>query len=269
MAKDARAEAQRLASKNGSGKGLTFTKITLIGVVVIACILAVFIVFNANKSSVPSDSGTVPKGGNEYGGVTLVNVDKFTDTGVASISSENITPGTPGEDLGEGPEAAPRGTAKNNLVMYADMNCVHCAEFDENYGAVIKQWVKQGVVSFEVRMVGFLDSGSPTNYSSRAANALACTAESGPAKYLDFMGAVFDRHDGGEMSNKELISVANELGLDISECVEEGTFRPFVQAATLMAQSDGVAGTPALFMNGKSWSDGGLEDWVESNRNIN
>lgn len=266
VAKDARAEAQRIAGKSGGlKKGSSFAKIIVIATVLIVCVIAVVLVLNSNKANAPADSGAVPVGGNEHGGITLVNLEAFPEATVPTINAEAYTPGSPGADPENPASAAPRPAAKNTLVLYADTNCVHCASFEAEYGTALKKWVEQGYVDLEVRMVGYLDAGSPTNYSSRAANALTCTAANGPETYLDFMQIVFDRQEAGEMTNRQLVDIGHGLGADIESCVNDGTYRPFVKATTAMAQSDGVNGTPMVFMNGKHWADGNLDTWIEEN----
>ena len=51
----------------------------------------------------------------------------------------------------------------------------------------------------EYRPLGFLDSRSTTNYSSRAANAAACVVNESPEKYSDFVNVLFAKQpaEGG------------------------------------------------------------------------
>ncbi|MGR6900400.1 DsbA family protein [Glutamicibacter sp. BSL13] len=240
--------AQEAAEKRKS----LFVKLGVVAAVVVVIALVVVLILQ-NQSGKVADSGTAPKGGNAAGGITLVS-----DTEFASTSEVNVDVNNAGEAQ-QGAEPKPRDLkvgAKGepvNITIYADANCIHCADFEKTYGQQLHQWLADGKVTVEYRMVGYLDRGSATNYSSRAANAMACVADADPSAYLGFVEGVFAHYEQGEMKNAQLAELAKSKGVDVSKCIDDGTFRPFVQYTTAAAQADGIAGTPTIFVQDKEF----------------
>lgn len=231
-------------------------KLGVIGAVIVVVALVIVLIFQ-NQNSKVADSGAAPNGGNAAGGITLVSDTELADTSGVTVDvaqagePKNVTAPEP-RDLKVGAQGEPV-----NLTIYADANCVHCAEFEASYGEQIKQWLANGDVTVEYRTVGFLDRGSPTNYSSRAANAMACVADAAPASYLGFVEAVWANYPNGEMKNADLAQLASDHGADVSGCIDKGDFRSFVQYTTTAAQVDGVTGTPTIFIQDKEFTLGG------------
>lgn len=257
--------AQQAASQKR--KGLWVKIGVLVAVVAIIAIVAA-IVLQQNKGQV-ADAGPVPAGGNTNGGITLVTSTELasTESGqTVDLNNAGATPtaaGTP----------APRGVVKAEagdplqLIMYVDANCVHCADFESEYGDDLKTWLDAKDITLEYRNVAFLDRGSPTNYSSRGANAFACVANEAPASYFSFATAVFAHHAEGEMTNAELAQMAKDNGADVASCIEDGTYRPFVKYTTQAALADSISGTPSVFLNGEEWngtSDPDFKAWAQS-----
>ena len=139
---------------------------------------------------------------------------------------------------------------------------MHCADFEDKYADQIATWLAAGDVNVEYRNVAFLDRGSPTNYSSRGANALACVADAAPASYLPFSKALFAHYPQGEMNNKALAQLAKDNGADVASCIEKGDFRPFVKFTDAAARVDAIAGTPSIFVQGKEWNQTANPDFV-------
>ncbi|WP_260983887.1 DsbA family protein, partial [Rothia kristinae] len=80
------------------------------------------------------------------------------------------------------PETLPNTEARGDgeptrIVLYEDFNCVHCADFESTNGDQIEQWLEQGEVTVEYRMVDYLSAPNNQNYSARAANAAYCVAD--------------------------------------------------------------------------------------------
>ena len=218
---------------------------TFLAAVVITAGIAALAV--GNRAEPISSSGPVPAAANVFGGV---NTQAPLSEGLnvnAEVIPETVD-GTP-----PGISATAEGEPAS-VVLYVDPNCVHCAEFEGYYGETLKQKAEEGAISLETRAIAILDRNSPTNYSSRAANAMACVADAAPEKYLEFTGAVFENFPSGELANQGLIDLAGEHGVDgISDCVKDGTFRPFVKFTTEAATEHGITGTPTIFINGHLW----------------
>ncbi|MGO2052576.1 thioredoxin [Arthrobacter sp. MYb211] len=253
--------AQASAQKRKS----LFVKLGVLAAVVLVVVLVVVLIVQNNNAKVP-DAGAAPQGGNAAGGILLTSPTTVANTSGVKIDNTKLVapdskPATPEpRDLTVGAKGEPI-----NVTLFVDANCVHCAEFESKYGPQMKQWLADGKISLEYRNVGFLDGNSPTNFSSRGANALACVADQSPAAYLDFASALWGHYDQGEMKNAEISEMAIAAGASdsVKSCIDKGTYRPFVETATLAAGYDGVLGTPSIFIQGEVM-DLANQDFVEA-----
>ena len=226
----------------------------VVAILAVVAIVAAIVVNNVNSKV--SSTGESPANANQYGGFTLTSTSALAPTEPFDFDVDS---------LGEAPQDAaedapvPPGIAASEpgqpvqIVEYVDINCVHCADFAAAYDDQIAQWLDAGEVTYEYRTVAFLDSGSPTNYSSRGANAAACVAAESPESYWDFMKAIFAQHASGEVNNKGLVDMAAAAGADtdgLESCIDNGTYRPFVKYADQLARIDGISGTPTIYVNG-------------------
>jgi protein-disulfide isomerase len=257
----AREKARQFSAQQAAStkrKGLWVKIGVLVAVVAIIAIVAA-IIMQQNRGQV-ADSGPVPAGGNTNGGITLVSATELASSQAGqtvNVNDAGATPSAAGTPAPRGVEKAEKGEPLP-IVMYVDANCVHCADFESEYADDLKKWLDAKDITLEYRNVAFLDRGSPTNYSSRGANAFACVANQAPASYLNFATAVFGHHAEGEMTNAELAQMAKDNGADVTSCIEDGTYRPFVKFTTQAALADSIAGTPSVFVNGEEW-DGNAE----------
>ena len=258
-----KAQQMRVAQEAADKRKSLFIKLGVL-VAVLAVVALVAAIILQNNSGKVADAGNAPKGGNAAGGITLTSDKTLADT--SGITVDIATVGTPPQ--GENPPAAPRDAKASdkgepvNLLIYVDVNCVHCADFEDKYADQIATWLAAGDVNVEYRNVAYLDRGSPTNYSSRGANALACVADAAPASYLPFSKALFAHYPQGEMNNKALAQLAKDNGADVATCIEKGTFRPFVQFTDAAARVDAIGGTPSIFVQGKVWDQTANPDFV-------
>ncbi|WP_417221371.1 DsbA family protein [Arthrobacter sp.] len=246
-------EQQQAASKRKS----LFLKLgVVVAVVVIIAVIATIIVQN-NKGSFP-DAGPAPAHGNQYGGYTLT-ADGLAETPAATVDKNQIPEaGTSadGKKLPAGLKAAKKGEPVH-VVVYADMSCPICKQFEAQYGADLTKMSKDGDIELEYRIATFLDRTSPTNYSSRAANAVACVADSKPEAFNDYLTALFEQQpeEGSEgLPNAKLAEIAEQSGAgDISSCADGTKFRPWAQFVNTTFNQYEVGGTPAVYVNGKEW----------------
>ncbi|RZU60579.1 DsbA family protein [Zhihengliuella halotolerans] len=260
-------EEQAAAAKRKS----LFVKLGVIGAMVLVIALVVMIVVQQRSAAVP-ESGGIPNGGNEHGGIVLVADGEGGTTVDPELTGDRtIDVNDAGEQAPQGTEPAPRGLDESadpaQLVVYADVNCPHCSVFDGQYAEQIEQWVADGDVVLEQRNVAFLDRGSSTNYSSRGANALACVADAAPESYMDFSNALFAQQPEGELTNAEMADLAAENGAEgLEDCIDSMEYRPFAQFAHDAALADAVPGTPSVWLNGEVWdgqADPDFAVWAE------
>jgi len=159
------------------------------------------------------------------------------------------------------------------INVFLDFSCPACAQFEAVYGPVFRTWLENGTATVEYHPISFLDGqSSGTRFSTRAANASACVADTSPNAFFDFTQLVFENRAGnGEprnLTNDDFVQIASASGADdldgIAQCVEEETFANWVGQATARAMSTGpipvknsevplVRGTPTVLVNGKEY----------------
>ncbi|MCA4133764.1 thioredoxin domain-containing protein [Arthrobacter sp. M4] len=233
-------------------------------VVLVVAILAIvaLIVTNTIRQNAPiADSGPTPANGNVHGGVTLLANTDLVKSDAKTVNASDVPPApasAPAEIKPPGAEAEAGKPVK--VVAYIDFICPVCKNFESTYGQKLNELRNAGKITVEYRALGFLDSRSTTNYSSRAANAAACVVNSSPDKYAAFVDALFAKQpaEGGPgISDNDLKKMASDVGAaNIDSCVDDKKFRPYVKVATQEAAAIGVTGTPTVFVDGKQWGKG-------------
>lgn len=248
-----KASQMRAAQEAAAKRKSLFVKLGVLGAVIVVIALVVTLIVQNNSTKV-ADTGGVPAGGNAAGGILVTSPTTLAPASVDNVDVTKIevpaqkpATATP-RDLTVGKKGEPV-----NVTMYVDANCVHCADFEAQYGKQINDWLAAGDITVEYRTVGFLDGGSPTNFSSRGANALACVANDTPSAYMPFVSALWGHYNQGEMKNAQLSEMAIAAGASdkVANCIDKGTYRPYVQFATEAAKADGIAGTPTIIIQGK------------------
>lgn len=154
-----------------------------------------------------------------------------------------------------------------NIVEYIDYQCPYCLQFEETNLNDVAKWVGAGKATLELHPIAFLDASSDgTRYSSRADNAAACVANFDPDEYLYAAAALYSNQpaEGSNgLTNKQIISVLSSAQIsstDITNCVNQETFKSWVTASTARVMNGtftGVAvkpskfqGTPTVFVDG-------------------
>lgn len=223
---------------------------------VVAILVIIGLIVAGNIRNQVPDAGPAPAHGNEYGGIMLTSTTELATTSVESVDVASLPDEAPNPaDPPPGVEAS-AADQPVPVVAYVDVNCVHCANFERTHAEQIQTWLDDGAITFEYRNVAYLDPNSQTEYSSRGAAALACVADTAPRAYWDFSAALFGNFENGELSDGELAEMAATAGAgDISTCLEEDTFRPWVKFGTQAAETHGISGTPTVFVDGEEVPD--------------
>ncbi len=230
-------------------------------VVAIIVIVALVVTSNIKNNAPVADEGPTPANGNVHGGVTLLANTEVAKTDPATVKLSDLpaAPATPPAEV-TAPGAEAEAGKPVKVVLYIDFICPVCKNFEATYNETLTKLRNEGKVSVEYRPLGFLDSRSTTNYSSRAANAAACVANTSPEKYSDFVDLLFAQQPaegGAGLSDTELKKMAADVGAQsIEQCVDEKTYRPYVKHTTQEASVIGVTGTPTVFVDGKQWGKG-------------
>jgi protein-disulfide isomerase len=180
---------------------------------------------------------------------------------------------------GEPPSQVPAGTANGDasglvvstgsvqIDLYVDYLCPECRSTEQAIAPELAALKASGKVRLVYHPVAFLDPYSkPGGYSTRAASAAACAAQSG--RFEQYSTVLFDKQPaerGPGLSAAELVDAGRDAGLTgeaFASCVTSGTYIPWVKYVTDVAASRDVAVTPTVVVNGRpvdlTGSDPGL-----------
>ena len=149
---------------------------------------------------------------------------------------------------------------------YFDFACPICGTFVETNSDQVRAWLEDGDVTVELHPVSILDRSSTTDYSTRAAAAMACQADINPDLALEYFFILFDAQpaeQGDGLDDAALIDLSANFGGDsIADCVEDGERYDWVTAATETAIDDGLTGTPWVLVDNNQY-DGARDDAAE------
>ena len=153
-----------------------------------------------------------------------------------------------------------------NIVIYQDMQCSHCKDFELANMAQIRELVSSGKYTVEVHPISFMDSASANQYSSRAAGALACVAEKSPNNFISFNEALFVNQPAGGTagpSNQQLGELATQVGVTEKaalDCINNNTWGGWAKANAKSLSTGNVpgtelkfGGTPMIIVNGEQY----------------
>lgn len=147
--------------------------------------------------------------------------------------------------------------APATVRIVADMQCPVCQQFEADHGELLRQTVADGSAAVEYNIVGYLDKMSSTEYSTRAADASYCVADTGTDKYQDWLERMFAQQpeEGGTgLPDDKLVEIAREAGYTdpgIEKCITDGTYKGYVAAKSDESLAEGIDGTPTVFVNGE------------------
>lgn len=166
-------------------------------------------------------------------------------------------------------ERTPDRQTSNDVVVYVDYSCPHCALFEERNGEFLRGLAASGEATVEIVPLSFMDRGTAGSYySSRAAGAMACLADSQPEAAWHGNSALLDSqvqpNGGAGMSNDEIISLLDRavggLNEEARSCIGSERFVSFAQSFNQWAFANPVSGaedtesrlqgTPTIFVNG-------------------
>ncbi|MEO8222608.1 MAG: thioredoxin domain-containing protein [Specibacter sp.] len=270
------------------GRGLAIAGLVIGYLMTLATIASVIVLFVSlfalgvtadNAAGSPNGSpqqgsvesaGEVPANANAFGGITFGKDGALVPptTSDTSVDLAQVPPqgGQPLEPANIGIAASANGEPVQ-MVVFIDFMCPHCAAFEQTQGPEIQKLQEQGKITVEYRPIAYLDRFSAgTNYSSRSAAAAACVAHASPEKYKMFLDSLFTSQPAEQTEGLDAAALgrlAQDAGAaDIADCVNNKTYRPYVEFATGLASTHGVAGTPTVFMDGFQWQEGTFTDFA-------
>ncbi len=149
------------------------------------------------------------------------------------------------------------------VELYVDLQCPACREYESRVADTLEDLVIDGRVELLVHPIAILDGASSTNYSSRAAAAVACAADEGLFwQYQKLLYAEQPAEGGAGLTDEQLIDLGNQVGLsaEFEQCVESGTEASWVEEVTNAAREAGVNATPTVLVAGEKLTGGTPED---------
>ncbi|MDO9496701.1 MAG: DsbA family protein [Nocardioides sp.] len=161
------------------------------------------------------------------------------------------------------------------VEIYYDYMCPACGAFEAANSAELERLIDAGVARVELRPISFLDEQSNgTEYSTRAANAMATVADAAPDSAWDFHNALYadQPQEGSEgLTDEQIGEIAADVGVgsDVVDRFEDGTYSSWVASVTELAFSSGVEGTPTVKVDGEEfegdlYTEGPLSEAIES-----
>lgn len=140
--------------------------------------------------------------------------------------------------------------ARRRLVVFEDLQCPYCREFEEISGDLLRREVAAGAVAVEYRIRSFLGPESV-----RAANALAAAAEAGHFDQLRReLFAVQPAENSGGFTIEDLLASGRRAGLtghEYAMAVREGRYEQWVLRHERVFREQDPTGTPAALLDGE------------------
>jgi protein-disulfide isomerase len=230
-----------------------------LGAVVLAAIVIVILVIVHSSSSSPTTAAEAGPRNMATNGIVF--------HGVAGKVEAEQTGAVPAKGTPK-PVSMTGAAGSSKLTLYIDWTCPACKQFEASYSAKILALVAQGKVTLEIHPIAILDSHyQSSKYSSRAANAAACVANSRPDRFLAVQQQFYD-HQPEEgtagLTNAQIKALVRAGGVSdatVASCIDSDTYGPWVTAATNLATSDsalvdsatGSFSTPTVLLNGARW----------------
>jgi protein-disulfide isomerase len=160
-----------------------------------------------------------------------------------------------GPPLPDGVDAPDAGLAVGSdapvvLEEWFDFACPACATASDALSKTIGDLLDSGDVQVVYHPLSFV---TPTG-SALAANAFGCASDEGLAR--EFHAAVLGAQgeDGTEFTNAQLVDIGTEIGIEgasFADCVNEGTYREWVDNVAESGLDADIAVTPTFVVNGE------------------
>jgi protein-disulfide isomerase len=181
----------------------------------------------------------------------LVLAKNNSGPGVAKALPATVT------DQGGGVVAG-KDTAPVTLDLWEDFQCPICKQFETVNAAQIATMTDAGDVKVVYHPLSFLDNNFNNDASVLAANAFGCSATYGLQQ--KYHNTIFENQpavEGTGYTNTQLIDWAKGIGItssDFTTCVNDGTYNDWVSQVESSGTTNGITGTPTIFINGQEYS---------------
>ncbi|GAA3898076.1 DsbA family protein [Microbacterium invictum] len=156
------------------------------------------------------------------------------------------------------------GTGPVEVALWTDLSCPYCALLEADTGELLAAWVDSGDITLTIHPLNFVSAkrGDDTDWSTRAANALAAAADAGHTDAVPALYALLQQNqvsDAGAPTDEEILALAAQAGVtgDISDAVTSQRFSGWVTASndhwlgsTIEGTEQVVQGVPILVVDG-------------------
>lgn len=149
------------------------------------------------------------------------------------------------------------------VELYVDLQCPACREYESRIADTLEELVVDGRVELLVHPIAILDGASSTNYSSRAAAAVACSADEGLFWQYQKLLYAEQPDEGGEgLTDERLVDLGRQVGLSsgFEQCVNSGAQASWVEQVTDAAREAGFNATPTVLVDAEQITGGTAED---------
>lgn len=175
---------------------------------------------------------------------TAAAPSSVTETGALRAATPNV-------ELAEG-AASP----KRVLTVYEDFQCPVCKSFEATFGDTLDNLRTDGIAAIDYHPIAILDRMSSTDYSTRAANASLCVADSSIDTWLGFHSAVYEQQPaegGSSLSDEQLTDIALAAGAPdtAGDCITGGHYTDWVTDSTQSVLETNINATPTVLLNGE------------------
>jgi protein-disulfide isomerase len=152
------------------------------------------------------------------------------------------------------------GDGPVTVTVYFDYLCPACGAFEQANGDELERLIDEGTITTELRPISFLDRLSAgTEYSTRAANALATVVDRSPEHVWHVHRALYEHQpaEGGPgLTDDELVELAEAEGVpaEVAATFADRRFDSWTAARTEQAFADGIEGTPTILVDGEPFT---------------
>ncbi|MGI8722888.1 MAG: DsbA family protein [Geodermatophilaceae bacterium] len=150
-----------------------------------------------------------------------------------------------------------------SVELYVDLQCPACREYESRVADTLEELVIDGRVELLVHPIAILDRASTTEYSSRAAAAVACAADEGLFwQYQKLLYAEQPDEGGDGLSEQRLVDLGSQVGLSgqFETCVSSDAQADWVDQVTEAARDADITATPTVVVDGEQITGGSAED---------
>jgi protein-disulfide isomerase len=145
------------------------------------------------------------------------------------------------------------GSGEQEVDVFVDFMCPICGQFEQTYGEQLQTAAANDEITLNLHPVSILDRYSQnTEFSTRAAGAAYCVAETAPDSFLDFFNYMFANQPAENTAgytDEELAAFAEQAGAGAAaDCIADGTYMDFVGDQTSAHE---IQGTPTVEIDGE------------------